>query len=145
MLKQTSMNSFIKLVFVLALATIVPHYTSACQNNGGACVCGSGGDGSIITLNRFFGDQTDMQVWGCGGAFALSGATVGADVEATPEELSAGINVGLQFEQQSSFYGWEGCCYVCGKNLETIGSLSPGWYCEKDFFSTGIWLKGNSH
>jgi hypothetical protein len=22
------------------------------------------------------------------------------------------------------------------------GRLSSGWYCEKDFFSTGIWLKG---
>jgi hypothetical protein len=61
----------------------------------------SDGNGNIISLNRFVGDDS-------GGAFALAGgASVGADIGGTPEELSAGINVGLQFEQQSSYYGWE--------------------------------------
>jgi len=37
---------------------------------------------------------------------------------------------------------WETCCQNCGTTLQNDNVLSPGWYCEKDFFSTGIWLKG---
>ncbi len=105
-----------------------------CEPNGGACECGKDDNGVLITLNRFWGDSSDEQVMGCGGAFQFTGLDL--SVEKNP---SAGANFG----QGETFYGWEGCCTVCGKNLQAAGKLSSGWYCEKDFFSTGIWLKGN--
>jgi hypothetical protein len=107
-----------------------------CAGDGGACQCGQGGDGSLITLNRFWGDATDEQVFGCGGAFHLDGATLEAQYGGDPTG-----SLGLSFSQADSFDGWEGCCYICGLNLQIAGKLSSGWYCEKDFFSTGIWLK----
>jgi hypothetical protein len=90
--------------------------------------CGAGDDGNLIWLNNFEGDSTDEQVFGCN-TFHLDGATWNA-------QLGADV-----FGSSDSFDGWEGCCYVCGLNLQIAGLLSPGWYCEKDFFSTGIWLK----
>jgi len=121
----------------------VPEYVTpiwGCDGNGGACSCGYGGDGAVITMNRFFGDSNDEQVMGCGGAFALTGASLSGQWGGTQDSLAASI--GLDFSQGASYYGWEGCCYVCGANLQLAGKLSSGWYCEKDFFSTGIWLKG---
>jgi len=120
--------------------------TGLCDSNGGSCGCGTDGSGRDITLNRFFGDWNDETVFGCGGAFALSGAELGAQWETTfsegGPEASTGASLGLSFSQGESWNGWEGCCYVCGVNLQMAGKLSSGWYCEKDFFSTGIWLKG---
>ncbi len=111
-----------------------------CDGNGGACNCGMGGDGSVITMNRFYGDYNDEQVMGCGGAFALTGGSLSGQWGGSQDSLAASI--GIDFSQGASYYGWEGCCYVCGANLQLAGRLSSGWYCEKDFFSTGIWLKG---
>lgn len=110
-----------------------------CDGDGGTCICGNAGDGTAITLNRFWGNSLDEKVWGCGGAFHLDGATLdsqwGGDLE------SASLAAGVSFSQDQSFDGWEGCCAMCGMNLEIAGKLSSGWYCEKDMFSTGIWLK----
>jgi len=107
-----------------------------CEGNGGNCICGKGGDGNLITLNRFYGDDSDEKVWGCGGAFILSGIDLEAQYDG--EVPSVGGNVA--FTQESSWEGWEGCCAICGYNLEWSGKISSGWYCEKDFFATGIWL-----
>ncbi|MFN9982761.1 MAG: hypothetical protein ACK53Y_22720, partial [bacterium] len=111
-----------------------------CEGNGGNCICGKGGDGNLITLNRFYGDDSDEKVWGCGGAFILSGIDLEAQYDG--EVPSVGGNVA--FTQESSWEGWEGCCAICGYNLEWSGKISSGWYCEKDFFATGIWLKGKN-
>jgi hypothetical protein len=111
-----------------------------CDPNGGSCRCGAGGDGSVITLNRFWGDSSDEQVWGCGGAFQLSGASLSGQWGGSQDGNA--INAGFDFSQSASYHGWEGCCNICGMNLQLAGRLSSGWYCEKDFFSTGIWLKG---
>lgn len=128
------------------LAPALPAYPTeiTCVGDGGACGCGRGGDGKLITLNRFFGDDSDQQVWGCGGAFSLNGGTWGAEWAATTTGTSAGTKAGMDFSQQVSYDGWEGCCFICGANLQLAGKLSSGWYCEKDFFSTGIWLKGKN-
>ncbi|GAU90245.1 hypothetical protein RvY_02692 [Ramazzottius varieornatus] len=37
---------------------------------------------------------------------------------------------------------WESNCASCGLWLQQSGLIYPGWYCEKDSWSTGIWLKG---
>jgi len=68
----------------------------------------------------------------------------GADLKATIEKEPS-LEIGLSFGQEDSFYGWEGCCAVAGKALQSRGYLSDGWYCEKDPASTGIWLKGKAH
>ena len=115
--------------------------SGSCNGDGGACECGSGGDGKRITLNRFWGDGSDEQVYGCGGAFHLSGADLSAQYGSDGGSGAIGIN----FDQAASYDGWEGCCTICGMNLQIAGKLASGWYCEKDFFSTGIWLKGNHH
>ena len=93
-----------------------------------------------ITLNRFDSDGTDEKVWGCGGNFYLSGASLSGTLAKEPS-----AEIGLSFSQSDSFYGWEGCCSVAGEALQSRGYLSDGWFCEKDFFSTGIWLKGKAY
>jgi len=119
---------------------------TGCEGGGGACGCGLGGDGGQISMNRFWGNDNDEQVFGCGGAFALDGATWdaqwGGTLSESGPEASVMQSVGLTFSQSASYDGWEGCCLICGVNLELTGKISTGWYCEKDFFSTGIWLKG---
>mmetsp|Transcript_33379 Transcript_33379/g.53481 ORF Transcript_33379/g.53481 Transcript_33379/m.53481 type:complete len:185 (+) Transcript_33379:47-601(+) len=106
---------------------------------GGACHCGYGGDGAILTLNRFTGDD---KVYGCGGAFRLSGAEASAEWQGSSAGQSGSGSLMFSFTQDSSYDGWEGCCFICGKNLEIADMIESGWYCEKDAFSTGIWLKG---
>lgn len=122
--------------------------TDFCTGDGGACGCGAGGDGSRITLNRFWGDDSDEQVWGCGGAFRLEAVTLdqqwGGTLTMEGPQAEVSRSLGLTFGQEDSFDGWEGCCYICGANLQIAGKISSGWYCEKDFFSTGIWLKGTN-
>jgi hypothetical protein len=103
-----------------------------CAGDGGACQCGQGGDGTLITLNSFWGDATDEQVYGCSGAFHLDGATFDG-------QYGGDLNGPLGLSD--SFDGWEGCCNICGMNLQIAGKLSSGWYCEMDSSSTGIWLK----
>jgi EGF-like domain len=106
-----------------------------CSGIGGACNVING-----ITLNRFDSDGTDEKVWGCGGNFYLSGASLSGTLAKEPS-----AEIGLSFSQSDSFYGWEGCCSVAGEALQSRGYLSDGWFCEKDFFSTGIWLKGKAY
>ena len=50
--------------------------TQTCTGNGGACGCGKTSEGKIISMNRYWGDENDEKVWGCGGggAFHLTGA-----------------------------------------------------------------------
>merc|ERR1719408_855361 len=36
---------------------------------------------------------------------------------------------------------WEDGCKQCGQYLESSKQICSGWYCAKDTFSTGIWLK----
>lgn len=119
-----------------------------CNGDGGACGCGLGGDGHLISMNRFWGDDNDEQVFGCGGAFALDGASWDAQWGGTLSESGPEANVlqsiGVSFSQGASFDGWEGCCLICGANLQMTGKISSGWYCQKDLFSTGIWLKGRN-
>ncbi len=111
-----------------------------CTGNGGACGCGESSDGaSKITMNRFWGDDNDEKVYGCGGAFRLDAVSWDAQWDGA---LSG--TFGTSFIQDASLDGWEGCCWICGVNLQMAGKLSDGWYCEKDFFSTGIWLKGTN-
>ena len=124
--------------------------TGVYNPNGGACRCGSDGNPDKpngISLNRFYGDKTDQKIWGCGGAFQLTGASAYAQFSATfsTNEIKATAMAGLnmQFGQSDSYLGWEACCYVCGATLQVASRLSPGWYCERDALSTGIWLKGN--
>jgi hypothetical protein len=119
---------------------------TGCEGGGDACGCGLGGDGGQISMNRFWGNDNDEKVFGCGGAFALDGASwdaqLGGTLSETGGEVSAMQSAGLTFSQSASYDGWEGCCLICGVNLELTGKISTGWYCVKDFFSTGIWLKG---
>ena len=112
---QTRYNSFIQ-----------------CSGNGGACNVIAG-----ISLNRFKSDKTSERVWGCGGAFQLTGATLAATLAAEPS-----ADISLSFNKQESFLGWEGCCMAAGEALQSRGFLSDGWSCEKDIYSTGIYLKG---
>jgi Notch-like protein len=107
-----------------------------CSGTGGACTVLST-DKYTISLNRFDADRTDQKVWGCGGAFQLKGSDVSGKLEKEPSAA-----IGLSFAQEDSFFGWEGCCSVAGEAMQSRGYLSDGWFCEKDFFSTGIWLKG---
>jgi len=106
-----------------------------CSGTGGVCYVFD-----KISLNRFDGDGTDEKVWGCGGGFHLSGASLKGTIEKEPS-----AEIILSFSQSDSFYGWEGCCTVAGKALQSRGYLSDGWYCEKVPFVTGIWLKGKAH
>ena len=106
-----------------------------CGGTGGACYVFD-----KITLNRFDGDGTDEKVWGCGGGFSLSGASLKGTIEKEPS-----AEISLTFSQTDSFYGWDGCCAAAGEALQSRGYLSDGWYCERDAFSTGIWLKGKAH
>jgi hypothetical protein len=129
--------------FIIVSLMVLSPFTTACDSDGGTCTCGSDGNGNLITLNRFWGDKSDEKVWGCGGAFALQSASIDASAELSDKSLSKGVNVGLDFGTEPSYYGWEGCCAVCGTNLEALGFLSSGWYCDKDLFSTGIWLIAN--
>lgn len=110
---------------------------SNCDANGGTCTCAKDGNGMPITVN-FYGDTTDEKVYGCGGAFSLSGA----DLTATVEGEVPGGSAGISFLSQDSYYGWEGCCTLCGEILQANGKISSGWQCNKDFFATGIWLVG---
>lgn len=123
-----------------------PIGANTCNGNGGSCFCGAGSDGNRISINRFFGDQNDEQVFGCGGAFRLSTADWnsqwGGTLTQNGPEASVAHGFGFSFTQDESADGWEGCCNICGLNLQMAGKISDGWYCEKDFFSTGIWLKG---
>jgi hypothetical protein len=110
---------------------------------GGTCICGMGGDGApLITMNNFGGDFNDQKVFGCGGAFQLASGGIGTNVDCSGEGCSSGGMAGFGFEQADSYYGWEGCCAVCGTVLQHNGLLSAGWNCQKDFFATGIWLRG---
>ena len=122
--------------------------TDLCAGNGGACECGMTGNGNIITMDRFYGDNNDEQVMGCGGAFQLTGASWntqwGGTLSETGPQASIMNTAGLTFSQSASYDGWEGCCTICGLNLQLSGKLSSGWYCQKDFFSTGIWLRGKN-
>ncbi len=122
--------------------------TDLCAGNGGACECGMTGNGNIITMDRFYGDNNDEQVMGCGGAFQLTGASWntqwGGTLSETGPQASIMNTIGLTFSQSASYDGWEGCCTICGLNLQLSGKLSSGWYCQKDFFSTGIWLRGKN-
>ena len=108
------------------------------QWDWGACTVLST-DKYTISLNRFDADRTDQKVWGCGGAFQLKGSDVSGKLEKEPSAA-----IGLSFAQSDSFFGWEGCCSVAGEAMQSRGYLSDGWFCEKDFFSTGIWLKGKA-
>lgn len=118
----------------------------SCMGNGGSCGCGRGSDGKLITLNRFWGDDTDEKVYGCGGAFKLDGMTWssqwGATLTEAGPEANVAHSVGLSFSQEASYDGWEACCMICGVNLQMAGRIMDGWYCDKDLFSTGIWLVG---
>jgi len=75
--------------------------TELCVGNGGTCGCGKTGDGRLITLSRFFGDQNNEKVEGCGGAFALTSAQLGAQWEKTfmegGPEVSIAASIGLTF------------------------------------------------
>ena len=110
-----------------------------CSGNGGACSVINTPSG-LITLNRFDADGTDEKVWGCGGAFKLDGATLAASLKKEPS-----ADISLSFSQGDSFAGWEGCYNSAGEALQSRGYLSDGWFCEKDFFATGIWLKGKAY
>ena len=132
-----------------------PVTLTGCNSNGGACGCGVGGDGRIISLNRFNGDQKYEKVYGCGSAFQLTGATLnqqwGETLSETGSEANVATSIGpeanvatsisLEFSQQKPYDGRKGCCYICGANLQMTGKISDGWSCEKDIFSIGIWLK----
>jgi hypothetical protein len=76
------------------------------------------------------------------GAFALDGATWsaqwGGTFSETGPEASVMQELGISFSQSASYDGWEGCCLICGVNLELAGKISTGWYCEKDFFLLGF-------
>lgn len=121
---------------------------TSCTGNGGTCGCGKTTDGHVISMNRYWGDNNDEKVWGCGGAFQLTGASWNSQWGGTLSQASSESKIshdfGLGFSQSASFDGWEGCCRICGANLQMAGKISDGWYCEKDFFSTGIWLKGKN-
>ena len=105
---------------------------------------GAANGGEAITLNRFWGDSSNEQVMGCGGGFALTGADMSAQWGGSKDSTAASL--GIEFSQQNVLKEWEGCCYVCGANLELAGKLSSGWYCEKDWWPhTGIWLKGKNN
>jgi hypothetical protein len=104
-------------------------------------------------MDRFFGDDNDEKVEGCGGAFELSSASLnqqwGGTLSGTGPEANVATSIGLDFSQQTSFDGWSGCCNICGYNLQIAGKISDGWYCERDgifggLFATGIWLKGKN-
>lgn len=86
--------------------------TNTCTGNGGACGCGKGGDNNLMTLNRFFGDNNDEKIWGCGGAFKLAGATWnsqwGGSLSAGGPEANVLHSVGVDFKQDASYDGWEG-------------------------------------
>lgn len=110
-----------------------------CSGNGGACTVLSPTGKSPISLNVFNVDRTDQKVWGCGGAFALKGADLKSTLAKEPSQ-----EIAFSFSASESFYGWEGCCNVAGEAMQSRGFLSDGWFCEKDFFSTGIWLKGKA-
>ena len=110
-----------------------------CTGRGGGCRCATASDGQAITMNRFYGDNNDEKVWGCGGAFRLSGFEWDAQMNG-----AISSSFGVNFVQDLSAEGWEGCCWICGASLQVLGKLSDGWYCEKDLFSTGIWLKGRN-
>ena len=113
-----------------------------CGDDGGTCTCGKAEDGTMLTLGRFYGDKTDMKVNGCGGAFAVSGGSVGVEVDKNGPRLTGTIT----FDQTSTTFkgGWEQCCYACGSNLEEVSLLESGWECRKDSFNTGIWLRGKN-
>ena len=101
-------------------------------------------------MNSFVGDENNEKIYGCGGAFQLTGSTLNQQWGGTPCETGPEANVaailGLEFSQQDSYDGWEGCCYICGANLQMAGKLSDGWSCQKnsEIFATGIWLKGKN-
>eukprot|EP00457_Paulinella_chromatophora_P006952 gb/GEZN01006972.1/.p1 GENE.gb/GEZN01006972.1/~~gb/GEZN01006972.1/.p1 ORF type:complete len:376 (-),score=21.07 gb/GEZN01006972.1/:265-1392(-) len=131
----------------------VPVSLTTCNGAGGTCGCGYSNGNTPITLNRFYGDNSDEKVWGCGGGFGLDGATWnrqwGGSLDSTGPQGSISDTVGLSFSSSASFYGWEGCCYICGLNLQMAGVLSEGWHCAKDSIfggwgATGIWLKGKN-
>jgi hypothetical protein len=93
-------------------ASGVTPITMGCTGNGGACGCGYGGDGKLLSMNRFFGDGNDMKVDGCGGAFTLSSmdlsASWGGEMSETGPSASATQSVAAGFSQQPSHDGWEG-------------------------------------
>jgi hypothetical protein len=124
-----------------ALQSYSPIADGTCNGDGGACGCGMGGDGTLMTMNQFYGDSNDQQVSGCGGAFQLTSVQWDAEWGGSLSKFPS-ILASIGFSQAPSFYGWEDCCYHCGYNLQLAGKLTSGWFCEKDFFSTGIWLKG---
>jgi hypothetical protein len=105
---------------------------TGCEGGIGACRCSVSGDGSKISM-----DINKEMVYGCDGAFPLDSATWDAQWGGA---LSA--SGGLGFTTSASYDGWEGCCLICGINLELAGKIFTGWYCDKDLFSTGIWLMG---
>jgi hypothetical protein len=109
-----------------------------CSGNGGACTVFQGSPS--ITLNKFDADGTDEKVWGCGGEFKFTGMELKGTLQKEPS-----LEVSLSFSQTDSYYGWEGCCTVAGEAMQSRGYLSDGWYCEKDWGNTGIWLKGKTH
>ncbi|OWA54640.1 hypothetical protein BV898_19039 [Hypsibius exemplaris] len=54
----------------------------------------------------------------------------------------AGDNMDAKVQGCPNKQSWEACCAACGSALQSSNSIKSGWHCEKDFFSTGIWLKG---
>jgi len=58
--------------------------------------------------------------------------------------VNAAFNNGMDARVWGCPGDWESCCAVCGSNMQEAGQLTAGWSCKKDFFSTGIWLKGCS-
>ncbi len=86
------------------------------------CIRGTLGKGTLRTYRPSRVPTTWDAQWG--GALSASG--------------------GLGFTAFASYDGWEGCCLICGVNLELACTckISTGWHCDKDLFSTGIWLMG---
>jgi hypothetical protein len=88
-------------------------------------------------MNRFYGDDNDEKVYGCEDAFMLTGAEWNAQwggaLSADGPEANVLNSFGVTFSQEASFDGWEGCCNICGLNLQMSGKITDGWFCEKDF------------
>lgn len=107
--------------------------------SGSTCTCGSGGyDYTITGYNQ---GSTDAKVHGCGGKVKFDGSlSIGVEAGSPSGEI------GVTATSTESEEEWEGCCARCGLNLEGAGFLQKGnWYCEKDLFNTGIWLKEGSN
>jgi len=112
---------------------------------GGTCQCGMTGDGQQITMQSYGFDSNDQKVWGCGETFKINGGELntqwGLSGDGTTGEASGSIGGIVSWSLSDSFDGWEGCCNICGTNLQLAGVLSGGWQC-KNAAPAGIWLVG---